>query len=152
MFCDLSTLFSKFFKVFLRLFFKHFFYLAYEIRADSLQTVLLIDKNGIDFSDGIIYSPKEAFDFTGDVKWNGKGPHTSWEVIQRHGGVARAYVSILDSISLDVTADSVEISTTADTCDIKTTLDCSLCGNLAVNGSLCRDCAFDFFHNRHLTL
>ena len=86
-------------------------YDAYEIRADSLQTVLLIDKNGIDFSDGIIYSPKETFDFTGDVKWNGKGPHTSWEVIQRHGGVARAYVSILDSISLDVTADSVEIST-----------------------------------------
>ncbi len=84
---------------------------AYQMKADSLQTVLLIDKHGIDFSKGIIYTPKETFDFTGDVVWDEPAPHTSWNVTQRHGGSARAYVTIMDSITIDVSADQVEIST-----------------------------------------
>ena len=84
---------------------------AYQMKADSLQTVLLIDKHGIDFSGGIIYTPKETFDFTGDVVWDEPAPHTSWNVTQRHGGSARAYISIIDSTTIDVTADKVEIST-----------------------------------------
>ena len=84
---------------------------AYQMKADSLQTVLLIDKHGIDFSNGIIYTPKETFDFTGDVVWDEPAPHTSWNVTQRHGGHARAYISIIDSTAIDVTADQVEIST-----------------------------------------
>lgn len=84
---------------------------AYQMKADSLQTVLLIDKHGIDFSNGIIYTPKETFDFTGDVVWDEPAPHTSWDVTQRHGGHAHAYVSIIDSTTIDVTADQVEIST-----------------------------------------
>jgi len=84
---------------------------AFQMKADSLQTVLLIDKHGIDFSNGIIYTPKETFDFTGDVVWDEPAPHTSWDVTQRHGGHAHAYISIIDSTAIDVTADQVEIST-----------------------------------------
>lgn len=84
---------------------------AYQMKADSLQTVLLIDKNGIDFSDGIIYTPKEIYDFTGDVVWEKTKPHTSWKVKQRNGGYAEAYISIMDSLSLDIKSDEVEIST-----------------------------------------
>lgn len=85
---------------------------VYHITADSMQTVLVLDKNGIDFSNGIIYTPKETFDFTGDVKWEkGNAPHTSWKVTQRHGGSAEAYISILDSITINATATNVEAST-----------------------------------------
>lgn len=84
---------------------------CYHVYADSLQTVLLIDKTGIDFSNGIIYTQNETFDFTGDVRWGEKAPHTSWNVTQRNGGHAYAYVSIIDSIAVDITADSVEIAT-----------------------------------------
>ena len=84
---------------------------AYHIAADSMQVTLDIDKKGIDFSNGIIYGPKETFDFDGDVKWGTEDPHTSWNVTQRNGGKASAYITIGDTISLDVNADKVLFST-----------------------------------------
>lgn len=84
---------------------------AYHIAADSLQVSLDLNLNGIDFSNGTIYSPKETFDFDGDVKWNDPHPHTSWNVIQRNGGKASAYVNIGDTIALDVEADHVVFAT-----------------------------------------
>ncbi len=84
---------------------------AYHIAADSLQVTLDINAKGIDFSNGIIYSPKETFDFDGDVKWNDERPHTSWNVTQRNGGKASAYVSIGDTIAIDVEADHVVFAT-----------------------------------------
>ena len=84
---------------------------AYHIAADSLQVTLDINKKGIDFSNGTIYTPKETFDFDGDVKWNDEHPHTSWNVRQQHGGKASAYVHIGDTIALDVEADKVVYET-----------------------------------------
>ena len=84
---------------------------AYHIAADSLQVSLDLNLNGIDFSNGTIYSPKETFDFDGDVKWNDPHPHTSWNVTQRNGGKASAYVNIGDTIALDVEADHVVFAT-----------------------------------------
>lgn len=84
---------------------------VYHVTADSLQTVLVLNKHGIDFVSGTIYTPKETFDFTGDVKWDGEYPHTSWDVTQRHGGHAYAYISIIDSTTIKVKSDSVEFST-----------------------------------------
>lgn len=84
---------------------------VWHVTADSLQIVLDLDRNGIDFSNGIIYTPKETFDVTGDVVWNGEHPHTSWRVSQRNGGVCEAYVSIIDSTTLRIKSDSVEVST-----------------------------------------
>lgn len=81
------------------------------VTADSLQILLDLDRTGIDFSNGIIYTPKETFDVTGDVRWAGNAPHTSWKVTQRHGGTAEAYISIIDSIALQIKSDSVEVST-----------------------------------------
>lgn len=84
---------------------------AYHITADSMQVTLDLNTKGIDFYNGIIYAPKETFDFDGDVKWNHERPHTSWNVTQRHGGKASAYVDIGDTIALDVKSDSVIFST-----------------------------------------
>ena len=84
---------------------------AYHMAADSLQVTLDLNKKGIDFSNGIIYTPKELFDFTGDVKWNDEHPHTSWKCTQRHGGHASAYIGIADTIFIDVDADKVVFST-----------------------------------------
>ncbi|WP_144066158.1 MULTISPECIES: hypothetical protein [unclassified Fibrobacter] len=84
---------------------------AYHITADSLQVMLAINKKGIDFSNGVIYTPQETFDFDGDVKWNDPHPHTSWNVRQQHGGQASAYVHIGDTIALDVEADKVIFET-----------------------------------------
>ena len=84
---------------------------VWHVTADSLQIFLDLDRNGINFSNGIIYTPKETFDVTGDVVWNGPNPHTSWKVTQRHGGTCEAYISIIDSTALRIKSDSVEIST-----------------------------------------
>ena len=84
---------------------------AYHIKADSLQVNLELDSKGIDFTNGIIYSPKETFDFDGDVKWNDEHPHTSWNVSQRNGGKASAYINIGDTIAIDVKADHVIFAT-----------------------------------------
>ena len=84
---------------------------VWHVTADSLQIMLDLTRNGIKFSNGIIYTPKETFDVTGDVVWNGEKPHTSWRVSQRHGGVCEAYISIIDSTAIDIKSDSVEIST-----------------------------------------
>ena len=84
---------------------------AYHITADSLQVTLDINKKGIDFSNGTIYTPKETFDFDGDVKWKDEHPHTSWNVRQQHGGKASAYIHIGDTIALDAEADQVVYET-----------------------------------------
>ena len=84
---------------------------AYHMAADSLQVFLNLNTKGIDFSNGIIYTPKETFDFTGDVKWNDEHPHTSWNVTQQNGGKASAYIGIGDTIFIDVDADHVEFAT-----------------------------------------
>lgn len=84
---------------------------AYHMKADSLQVTLALDTKGIDFTKGIIYTPKETFDFDGDVKWNAERPHTSWNVTQRNGGKASAYIDIGDSIAIDVSAEETVIAT-----------------------------------------
>ena len=84
---------------------------VWHVTADSLQIMLDLDKTGIDFSNGIIYTPKETFDVTGDVRWAGENTHTSWKVSQRNGGHAEAYISIIDSTAIKIKADSVEVST-----------------------------------------
>jgi len=83
---------------------------AYQMTADSLQTFLVLNKHGIDFTSGTIYSPKETFDFTGDVKWDGPSPHTSWKLYPKKGGYAEAYIHIMDSTTIDIKIDSVEVS------------------------------------------
>ena len=84
---------------------------AYQMKADSLEVELDLNKNGIEFTNGIIYGEKETFDFFGDVMWNHEDPHTSWDVTQRNGGHAFAYINWTDSITIQVTADSVDVST-----------------------------------------
>ena len=84
---------------------------AYHMAADSLQVSLDLDANGIDFSNGTIFTPKETFDFDGDVKWNDERPHTSWNVKQQNGGKASAYINIGDTIAIDVDADKVVFAT-----------------------------------------
>ena len=84
---------------------------AYQMKADSLEVELDLNKKGIQFSNGIIYTEKETFDFFGDVMWNHEEPHTSWDVTQRNGGHAFAYITWTDSITLQVMADSVDVST-----------------------------------------
>lgn len=84
---------------------------AYHMKADSLQVLLALDTKGIDFSKGIVYTKNEIFDFDGDVKWNDERPHTSWNVSQRNGGKASAYIDIGDSIAIDVSADKAVIAT-----------------------------------------
>lgn len=84
---------------------------AYHMKADSLQVNLDLNTKGIDFSNGIIFTPNETFDFDGDVKWNDEHPHTSWNVRQQNGGKASAYVHIGDTIAIDVEADHVVFAT-----------------------------------------
>lgn len=84
---------------------------AYHMTADSMQVTLDLDTKGIDFSKGVIYTPNETFDFDGDVKWDHERPHTSWNITQRHGGKASAYIDIGDSIAIDVSADKAIIAT-----------------------------------------
>lgn len=84
---------------------------AYHMQADSLEVVLDLDKKGIEFSEGVIYTDKETFDFFGDVMWTHEEPHTSWDVTQRSGGHAYTYITWTDSITIVVEADSVNVST-----------------------------------------
>lgn len=84
---------------------------AYHITADSMYTVLDLNKDGIVFTEGVIYTPKETFDFTGDVNWSDYAPHTSWKVTQRNGGVGEAYISIIDSTTITCKADNVALTT-----------------------------------------
>lgn len=84
---------------------------AYHIKADSMQVTLSLDTKGIDFSNGIIYAPKDIYDFDGDVKWGTEDPHTSWNLTQRNGGKASAYINIGDTISIDVNAEEAVIAT-----------------------------------------
>ena len=84
---------------------------VYFMTADSMETTLDLYKDSIVFTDGIIYTPKETFDFNGDVVWDHKMPHTSWKVTQRHGGVGEAYISIIDSTAIRSKADNVALTT-----------------------------------------
>ena len=84
---------------------------AYHMTADSMVTTLDLYKDSIVFSDGIIYTPKETFDFVGDVVWDHKNPHTSWKITQRHGGVGQAYIYIIDSTAIQSKADNVAFET-----------------------------------------
>ena len=84
---------------------------AYHMKADSLEVELDLNENGIVFTNGIIYTEKETFDFFGDVMWEDEDPHTSWDVTQRHGGHAYAYIAWTDSITIKMIADSVDVST-----------------------------------------
>lgn len=84
---------------------------AYHMTADSLQVSFALDTKGMDFYNGVVYTPKETFDFSGDVKWNHERPHTSWSITQRHGGKASTYIDIGDSLAIDVFADSAVFAT-----------------------------------------
>lgn len=82
---------------------------AYFMTADSMETTLILKRNGIKFPKGKIYSKWEEFDFTGEVMWRDKIPHTSWEVIASDKGKATAYIET-DTPSIKATADSVLLS------------------------------------------
>lgn len=85
---------------------------VYHMTVDSMFTTLDLYRDSIVFTDGTIYTPKETFDFVGDVVWETKGtPHTSWKITQRHGGVGEAYISIGDSTAINSTADKVTLTT-----------------------------------------
>ena len=84
---------------------------AYNMTADSMVTTLDLYKDRIVFNDGIIFSPKETFDFLGEVVWANKNPHTSWRISQRNGGVAQAYIFIIDSTAIQSRADNVAFET-----------------------------------------
>lgn len=84
---------------------------AYHMTADSAQVMLALDTKGIVFTNGILYTHKETFDFDGDVMWGTADPHTSWNVKQRHGGKASVYIGFNDTLTLDAKADHAEIST-----------------------------------------
>ena len=84
---------------------------AYHMKADSVEVELDLDPDGIQFYNGIIYGEKETFDFSGDVMWNHEEPHTSWDVRQRNGGHAFAYITWTDSTTIRVQADTVDITT-----------------------------------------
>lgn len=85
---------------------------VYHMTVDSMFTTLDLYKDSIVFTDGTIYTPKETFDFVGDVVWETKGePHTSWKVTQRHGGIGEAYIFIGDSIAIQSTANKVTLTT-----------------------------------------
>ena len=82
---------------------------AYNMTADSLFTTLVLNKNGIDFVNGHIRTPKEKFSFTGDVKWHDSIPHTSWEVHQSDSGFAKAFIDF--DLDLKSEAHRVRLST-----------------------------------------
>lgn len=83
---------------------------AYFMTADSLETTLILRRNGIRFPYGKIFSKWESFDFTGEVMWKDEKPHTSWEVIASDKGVATAYIDTRTP-SIKATADNVLLST-----------------------------------------
>lgn len=84
---------------------------AYGMTADSAQVMLALDTDGIIFTNGLLYTPKETFDFFGDVIWGTNKPHTSWDVTQRHGGNASAYIDFGDTLTLDVKAKKTVLAT-----------------------------------------
>lgn len=85
---------------------------AYHMTADSMYTTLDLYKDSIVFTDGVIFTPNETFDFIGDVVWDKKSdPHTSWRITQRNGGVGEAYISIIDSTTIQSKADNVVLTT-----------------------------------------
>lgn len=84
---------------------------AYHMTADSAQVMLELDPKGIVFTNCILYTPKEVFDFDGDVMWGTEDPHTSWNVTQRHGGKASVYIGLDDTLFLDAKANHAVIGT-----------------------------------------
>ena len=84
---------------------------AFLMTADSLETTLDLYLDSIVFTNGTIYTPKETFDFNGDVSWADIMPHTSWKVKQHNGGVGEAYISIIDSTAIQSKADNVALTT-----------------------------------------
>lgn len=83
---------------------------VYLMAADSLQTHLILNTNGIRFDAGTIFGRHEIFDFTGEVMWDDVEPHTSWEVKASDGGNARARV-IFEGPRIIADADGVLLST-----------------------------------------
>ena len=84
---------------------------AYNITADSMQLVLVLNKDSITFHNGIIHTPKAVFDFTGCVSWYNINPHTAWKVTQRSGGEAEVFITIIDSTTINAVANQVQLST-----------------------------------------
>lgn len=84
---------------------------AYHMTADSAQVMLALDTEGIIFTNSVLYTPKETFDFDGDVIWGTSTPHTSWNVTQRHGGKASVYIGLGDTLFLDASANHAVIET-----------------------------------------
>jgi len=84
---------------------------AYHMTADSAQVMLALDTDGIIFTNCILYTPKEVFDFDGDVIWGTNTPHTSWNVTQRHGGKASVYINLGDTLFLDAKASRTVVET-----------------------------------------
>lgn len=82
---------------------------AYTMKADSVFTSLVLDKNGIDFIKGFIRTSKENFTFTGDVKWKDSIPHTSWQVNQSDGGYGKAFITL--DLEMESEAHKVRLST-----------------------------------------
>jgi len=82
---------------------------AYMMKADYFSTSLVLDKNGILFDNGIIRTPAENYDFTGEVLWNDSIPHTAWKVHQGNRGYAEAWISF--DAKLQASAKNVRLAT-----------------------------------------
>lgn len=85
---------------------------AYGMKADSIKTDLVLDADGILFSNGKIYAPKDSFSFFGDVIWaDSLQPHTSWDLTQSGGGRASAWIDFADSIKINAEVNQIDVST-----------------------------------------
>lgn len=85
---------------------------AYGMKADSVKTDLVLNSDGILFSNGEIHTPKDLFLFSGDVIWeNSLQPHTSWNLTQSSGGKAKAWIDFADSIKIDAEVNQINVST-----------------------------------------
>lgn len=84
---------------------------AYLMKADSVETDLVLNKNGILFSNIRVFTQKETFFGSGEVIWADSCPHTAWEINQPNGSFAKAWIDFNDSLKINAEVKDIEVST-----------------------------------------
>ena len=84
---------------------------AYLMKADSVETDLILNKSGILFSNIQIFTPKQTFFGSGEVIWADSCPHTAWEINQPDGSFAKAWIDLDDSLKINAEVKDIEVST-----------------------------------------
>lgn len=84
---------------------------AYAMKADSVMTDLVLNKDGILFSNTQIFTPSHLFSGSGEVIWADSLPHTAWNLSLPDGSSAKAWVDFGDSLKINAEAHDIEIST-----------------------------------------